>query len=76
MITGDNMVCNGEMLIKIECNANEEENLVVYEDSGGISIVLELEEAMLPYICLTDEDVLRLVDVLADYCFRAAIKEG
>lgn len=70
------MVCNGEMLIKIECNANEEENLVVYEDSGGISIVLELEEAMLPYICLTDEDVLRLVDVLADYCFRAAIKEG
>lgn len=64
------------MLIKIECNANEEENLVVYEDSGGISIVLELEEAMLPYICLTDEDVLRLVDVLADYCFRAAIKEG
>ena len=69
------MVLNGEMLLKIECNADDEDSLMVYEDSGGISIELEVDEGLLPYICLTDEDVLRLVDVLADYCFRAA-QEG
>ena len=69
------MVLNGEMLLKIECNADDEDSLMVYEDSGGISIELEVDEGLLPYICLTDKDVLRLVDVLADYCFKAA-QEG